>query len=113
MSNPNDGTMLGTGEIISDEFIDPEDGNRREGSLPQGPYKVPRSKLAIGPYGQDWGDADANHPLDTVDRATLHALEVDGIRNRLRALSELEKSANETFTLSDSRGHDMTNRGVR
>ena len=57
-ANPNDGTTLGTAEVISDEYVDPGTVNARiEPLLPPGAYKLPRSKIAVGRYGVDGGDA--------------------------------------------------------
>ena len=113
MPNPNDGTQLGTSEIISDEYIDPNQQVRRDQNLPATAYKAPRSKIAVGPYGQDWGDATHDQPLTTESRAERHVLEILSLRERDQSLSLLQRSIGESFTLADSRGHHMTTRGQR
>ncbi len=111
--NPNDGTVLGTAEVISDEYIDPILGCRVINVLPPTPYKMPRSKIAVGPYGQDFGDASADYPLPTESRAERQLLETQSLRQRFVALTQLQRYAQETVPLADARGHDMSTRGVR
>ena len=61
--NSNDNTQLGTGEQISNEAV-AVTGVKRNPNLPTAlQYKIPRSKIGVGPYGQDWGDASQAFPL--------------------------------------------------
>lgn len=111
--NPNDGTTLGTAEVIADEYIDPTTGGRINPNLPPTGYKLPRSKIAIGPYGQDGGDASPDQPLPTESRAERLLIEVQALRDRDTANQYIARRAGETVSLSDSRGHDLSTRGVR
>ena len=114
VQNPNDGTQLGTSEVISDEYIDPtEQSVRREPLLPVTGYKLPRSKIAVGPYGQDWGDAVADQPLQTESRAERQALEIASLRERMWAQQSLQIGYAERLYSADARGHDISTRGVR
>ena len=113
MPNPNDGTQLGTSEIISDEYIDPVLGSRRDPNQQPGPYKLPRSKIAIGPYGQDLGDAANDSPLPVESRAERQALEHQSLVVRYEAAQMMTRYSTETVSLVDSRGHHLTNRGTR
>jgi hypothetical protein len=61
MANPNDGTTLepsrdAGGDTISNED-QPVGTQRGDGILPLTDYKLPRSKIAVGTYDQDLGDA--------------------------------------------------------
>lgn len=111
--NANDGTQLGTGEIISDEYIDPALGSRLDPDQSVGPYKLPRSKLAIGPYGQDFGDISNDLPLPAESRYLRQVAEIQQLREREAAALRLCRYASETVTRIDARGHDITNRGIR
>ena len=112
-ANPNDGTQLGTGEIISDEYIDPEDGARRDPAQPGTGYKLPRSKIAVGPYGQDWGDASEFTPLMTHDAYLRRVHELEFLRDLDEQRSGLTTFAQERFNLADSRGRHLSIRGAR
>jgi hypothetical protein len=113
--NPNDNTsMLGPGgDVISDEYLDPNQPVRREGLLPPGAYKLPRSKIAVGPYGQDWGDASADLPLQVESRAQRQLAELDSLRTRQATLQAMARYAGETISLSDARGSFLDTRGQR
>ena len=113
MANPNDGTQLGTGEVITDEYIDPMLGCRVVNALPPTPYKMPRSKIAVGPYGQDWGDASDDNPLPVESRGERLILEMQAIRDREATFRAMQRYASESAALIDSRGHAISNRGVR
>lgn len=113
MANPNDGTVLGTAEVISDEYIDPVLGCRVINLLPPTAYKVPRSKIVVGPYGQDWGDASADLPLPVESRAERLMLEQAALRDRQYSSIEFTRYSGETVPLADSRGHHISTRGVR
>ncbi len=112
-ANPNDGTVLGTSEVISDEYIDPVLGCRVINVLPPTGYKLPRSKIAVGPYGQDWGDATADMPLQVESRAERRALEIADIRSRELGWATFQRSTVERDPLIDARGHAHSTRGVR
>lgn len=111
--NPNDGTQLGTGEIISDEYIDPQTGGRRDANLPPTGYKVPRSKLVTGPYGQDGGDASHDNPVPVEARSDRQLQEMMALRDRYDAIGLMVSRTGERLTLADARGHSLTTRGVR
>lgn len=115
MANTNDGTVLGTGEVISDEYIDPNQNGRGDASLPQTGYKVPRSKIAVGPYGQDEGDVSASNPLpvDEVSWSLADREESRELRDRDNSLMAMRVAFGERISLADSRGSHFTNRGVR
>lgn len=110
--NPNDGTTLGTAEVISDEYIDPNIGLvRRDANLPATAYKLPRSKIAVGDYGQDEGDASRSKPLNTESYIERRQAELVELRGRSFVLAQ--KSAFETVPTMDSRGHEFSTRGAR
>lgn len=111
--NPNDGTQLGTGEIISDETADPSLGCRLDPNLPQAQYKIPRSKIAVGVYGQDGGDATPDRPLATESKQERLMLEQTALRERVMGLQGMQRYAAETISLADARGNEFTTRGVR
>ena len=111
--NPNDGTTLGTSEVIADEFIDPTYGGRQDRNQPVTGYKMPRSKIAVGVYGQDWGDASPDQPLAAESRNERWYLEMESLRNRVLTMTSFQRYAQETLSCVDSRGYDITTRGVR
>lgn len=111
--NPNDGTVLGTSEVISDEYIDPVLGCRVINTLPPTAYKLPRSKIAVGAYGQDGGDASQDNPLPAESRAIRQLEELAAVRSRESTMQAFQKFASETLPLVDSRGHALSTRGVR
>jgi hypothetical protein len=113
VQNPNDGTTLGTSEVISDEAIDPNVGGRRDPYQQPGLYKAPRSKIAIGPYGQDWGDATQDQPLAVESRAQRQYAEIESLQQRDQVQHELISYGALNVTLSDARGAHLTNRGSR
>lgn len=112
-ASPNDGTQLGTSEVIADEYIDPLQLGRRHPDLPQTAYKVPVSKIRVGPPGQDWGDVSHDQPLPTESREERRILEALSARERDQSMAVLQRYGAETITLADSRGHHMTSRGQR
>lgn len=113
-ANPKDNTQLGTADSIATEYISPfSDGNRVNPDLPKAGYSIPRSKIAVGPYGQDWGDANPEQPLHVTDGQLRRRAELDAIRDREEAYAIFQRYAGETVTLADSRGHSMSTRGVR
>ena len=114
MANPKDGTQLGTADVIATEYISPNtDGVRVNPNLPGTGYAIPRSKIAVGDYGQDHGDACQAQPLHVMDAVARRLREIDGIREREENLGCFQRYAGETINLVDTRGHAMTNRGVR
>jgi hypothetical protein len=113
MANPNDGTNVGTGEVISDEYVDPSTGQRRDSNLPPTGYKVPRSKIAVGRYGDDLGDATADQALEIHSRSARQFEEILALRGRDQGIDTFMKSSAENTGLADSRGHHIAQRGVR
>ena len=113
MANPQDGTQLGTSEVIADEYIDPNLGARPSPLVPPTGYKMPRSKIAVGPYGTDAGDATYDYPLPVESRADRQLQELAALRTRDMGMELLMKSATETMVIMDSRGHHIANRGTR
>lgn len=113
VQNPNDGTVLGTAEVIADEYIDPILGCRVITALPPTAYKLPRSKIAVGQYGQDWGDASVETPLHTESTQERWYAERQYLMNQAVGMVELKTYQQETVTLCDARGSFMSNRGVR
>lgn len=111
--NPNDGTSLGTGEVISDEYNDPVAGGRRDPNLPPTGYKLPRSKIVVGNYGQDGGDASPDTPLATESRAERMLAEQASMRDRDHSAMPAATASGERSLLTDCRGHHLMNRGVR
>ncbi len=111
--NPNDGTVLGTGEIISDEYVDPTTGTRRDPNLPVIGYKLPRSKIAVGPYGQDGGDATPDNALPVESRAERLYLEHQALRERERSAQLVQRQQTERLPLVDARGSHLDTRGQR
>ena len=112
-ANPNDGTALGTGEVISAEYIDPVLGSRADNDLPPTAYKLPRSKIAIGSYGQDAGDATADTPLQVESRNARQSDELQSMRERQWSMQQMSRFSGEIVSLIDSRGEHMTSRGQR
>ena len=108
-----DGTSLGTGEIISNEYIDPAQGGRTDPDLPPAAYKLPRSKIAVGDFGIDGGDASYSNPLPVDSRGQRQQGEIDDLRNREEQMLNLQRFAYETFSMVDRRGRTFATRGVR
>ena len=114
VQNPNDGTQLGTSEVIADEYIDPTMQEvRAEPLLPVTPYKLPRSKIAVGPYGTDGGDAAPDRPLYVEGVQQRRIDELRSLREKTQMMANLQRFAEELVPLADGRGHDMSTRGVR
>lgn len=111
--NPNDGTVLGTSEVISDEFNDPVAGGRVDPNLPPTAYKIPRSKIVVGPYGQDGGDASVSNPLPAESLQQRRLAELQTLRERTHMFLALSRYYGDTISLSDARGHDISTRGQR
>ncbi|CAB4188169.1 hypothetical protein UFOVP1165_62 [uncultured Caudovirales phage] len=114
--NANDNTQLGTGEQISNEAI-PVTGVKLDPNLPVAvQYKVPRSKIAVGPYGQDWGDADYDYPLPTESQKERWAAELIYMQGAASAVQQQYRSSWEgkRDTVSyDPRGRLIDLRGTR
>lgn len=87
-SNPNDNTQLGTGELISNEAISINEVKLDEALPSTVAYKIPRSKIAVGPYGEDWGDVGRAYPLAVDSYNERVQLE----NNRLQAQIQMEIS---------------------
>ena len=114
VQNPNDGTTLGTSEVISDEYVDPgEQQVRVDPLLPVTGYKLPRSKIAVGHYGIDGGDATFDTPLATESRAERQLQELSRFKQRDSLATQLSRYSAETVSLFDARGRHVDNRGVR
>jgi hypothetical protein len=113
VQNPNDGTTLGTAETISDEAIDPQVGGRRDPYQAVGLYKAPRSKIAVGPYGQDWGDATQDQPLAVESRSQRQYSELASLLERDQTQIEMVSYGVLNITFCDSRGAHFSNRGSR
>lgn len=114
--NPNDCTQLATGEVISNEYNDPTYGIRGDPDLPVIAYKVPRSKIAVGSYGQDMGDADIGRPLyveSFLERRLAEDTALRDIAAQNRSLARYASEANFSTTGGDPRGHSFSTRGVR
>jgi hypothetical protein len=112
-ANPNDGTQLGTGEVISDEYIDVNVGGRRDEDQPPTAYKLPRSKIAVGPYGQDWGDATEATPLQVSDAVSRRIAELSHMRDIDEQRQAFQNYAQERCSLADLRGRHISIRGAR
>lgn len=113
MPNPNDGTQLGTGEVISDEYIDPNAGARGDPNLPPTGFKVARSKIAVGQYGQDQGDASVIQPLPVADYMVRREAEQQELRDIGVRQQSMCRYAFERTDLADRRGNHLSMRGVR
>lgn len=113
VQNTNDGTTLGTSEVIADEYIDPILGCRVITALLGTPYKMPRSKIAVGAYGQDWGDAAPTTPLDVESKNERSVLEKMMLQQQLESVATMQRYSQETVSLVDARGSFLSNRGVR
>ncbi len=112
--NPNDGTQLGTSEVIADEYIDPtEQAVRVEPLLPVTAYKLPRSKIAVGPYGVDGGDAAPFNALPVESRQERLIHEYLAMSTRDQQCISLTKFAAETISYVDARGSHFSHRGHR
>ncbi len=112
--NPNDGTQLGTSEVIADEYIDPtEQAVRVEPLLPVTAYKLPRSKIAVGPYGVDGGDAAPFNALPVESRQERLIGELVALRGRDTEAMTLMKFQAEQITYADARGSHFSHRGQR
>lgn len=109
--NPNDGTIVGVSDTIADEYIDATTGGRGIQRLPIGAYKLPRSKIAIGQYGVDNGDATQDTPLYVESAAERRLAEFNYIQQHQAYCNALRVYARETITPHDSRG--LSTRGVR
>jgi hypothetical protein len=113
MANPNDNTNLGSGEAISNEYIDPAQAGQRRDIVPNTGYKVPRSKIAIGPYGQDWGDVDYDTPLPTADRHLRRRQEIELLAVCDTGVAVYARNYCERGPQPDLRGRHLDLRGVR
>lgn len=116
MANPKDNTNLGTGEIVASEAIEDEAGFRRDPNLPDssaGVYKIPRSKIAVGSYGKDDGDATHDNPLPVESREERRRMELAALRDREESLLAYCQHHEETPEYIDRRGHHISTRGAR
>lgn len=111
----SDGTQLNLGTtgdlIITEDHADVE--GRHISGLTDDDYKMPRSKIAVGPLGSDQGDADKSNPLYIEDRESrrlaedmmLAALNAQQVSMCVRSYCKV--------TLSDRRGGLGSQRGTR
>ncbi len=74
-----------SGDTIATEEIANE--NQQAQSLPPPGYKVPRSKIAVGPVDVDLGDASDETPFSVRDRRVCELLEQTLVE--LRCLREV------------------------
>jgi hypothetical protein len=106
-----DGTALNpgaNGDLISDEDMTGQP--RQDSKLPQlgsanASYKNERTKIAIGPYGSDFGDAAPGTGLDVRTYQERVALEESMIRDtdcRMATLSSSDRGRR--IQLVDARG---------
>jgi hypothetical protein len=106
VANTNDNTALNPG--VGGDNISTEDqpaGTQRgDAALPLVDYKMPRSKIAIGPYDLDLGDAGQYLPLPVQTLRERGIMEEQMISARRLALSTLStRSSYERTTSLDSR----------
>lgn len=98
-----DNTTLNPG-IAGDEITTEslEDGEGRGiAGLPTDDYKLPRSKIIVGPYGRDDGDATHDRPLPVESRAERWAAE----RAMLQSMEVQPTRAGERGSSVDRRGN--------
>lgn len=57
-----------TGDAIATEEVLTQEPQRGDARLPETTYKMPRSKIAVGTYGRDDGDAGPGNELEVVSR---------------------------------------------
>lgn len=78
MANSNDGTTLnpGVGGDVYSSEDQPVGSQRGDPNLPLTDYKVARSKIAVGPYDTDAGDATFQNPLPVESRRERQAAEL-------------------------------------
>jgi hypothetical protein len=74
---------------------------------------LPRSKLAVGGYGADQGDASQDFPLAAESRQARQLAELQTIRERENMGRQLAKLSSETVSLIDARGSAYSTRGTR
>ncbi len=112
--NPNDGTQVATGEVISNESIELVGGAKGDPALPTTNYKLPRSKIAVGPYGQDWGDAQVGRPLQVESLIERQTAELEHVRGAFASQQAQSRYSAEAYTTdNDRRGQAFSTRGVR
>ena len=116
MANPNsaDNTQLGSGELIANEAVDPN-ASKRFDAAPVVAYKLPRSKIAVGNYGQDEGDARAGFPLHVESVLERREAEVARLVSMQASFKDSTRYAGEVrniFAL-DVRGQLIEHRGRR
>lgn len=123
MANPNDGTPLNGGsggDTISDEAFSDNSGVTTGASqtprglddLPDTAYKLPRSKIAVGPYDSDGGDAIAVSGLPVQTYYERRCLEDQIIRDIDRNMYAGQTHGKERIGMCDRRG-GSGQRGLR
>jgi hypothetical protein len=112
--NTSDGTQLGTGEVVSNEAIGLATP-RGDPAMPQTAYKLPRSKIAVGAYGDDVGDAIAARPLYVESYQERRLAEMAQIAAIEASQNDLRRYAAESQRgiHHDARGQSISTRGVR
>ena len=81
-ANATDGTTMNQGsggDTIATEDM-PVGTPRGDQNLPLTDYKLGRSKIAVGPYDQDLGDATSDRPLPVESRAQRQLAELAFVR---------------------------------
>lgn len=86
----SDGTALNQATVAGGDVIATEEltvgETRGDPALPTTAYKIPRSKIAVGPIGGDAGDATPDNPLPVTDRSVRGMYE----REQLSSLAKLD-----------------------
>ena len=114
--NTQDNTQLGTGEQISNEAIGVNESKRDQNLPIARQYKIPRSKIAVGPYGQDWGDASATIPFNVEsyrERQLAEAAYLAQFANAIPSKYTISGEGKRDTVTYDLRGRFLETRGVR
>lgn len=115
-----DGTVMNPGSggdtISNKEFAVAADGvpadPRGTACLPVTAYKLPRSKIAIGDYDHDNGDATSTNALPIQTFYERRMMEQQMIMDRDRNLQGCQTRGKERIDLCDRRGGHV-GRGLR
>jgi hypothetical protein len=113
MPQATDGTQLNVGvagDLVSDEDLTGQP--RGTSAVPQlgapnAGYKVERTKIAIGDYGQDAGDAAAatGLPVRTLfERQALEEIVIRETQNGMNALADARGRSGSRGSVLDARG---------
>lgn len=105
-------TATGGDTIATEELAATASGGARlKDGLPVTAYKVPRSKIAVGSYDEDAGDASPTNPLAVGTLSERRSLETMDVAARDAASATNVRRCFERSSMSDRRGSDR--RGVR